>query len=637
FLGSTPASAGRAPSRIAPVFALGSLALCAVTFVQAPKWLPVEVASSKAMIQILEKEEGAEPLGHWWTPLCRLDLVKLPDLEGAPQPINIYQDGDAITVMHSDESWEALRAAQPFMLNQLVYEPQKIRMERGEEPPEALAIGIGGGIDLRFAMEQGASSVLGIELNGDTVGLVGSDPEIVAFNGDVYHQPGVEVVVAEGRSALRRLEQTFDVIELSGTDTYTAGNAGAYVLSESYLYTNEALHDYFERLDPERGTLGMIRLAYDPPRENLRLFAIALTQLRDEFGVEKPSEHGIVIFETVPHPETGEPIRFAGNVFSRTPFEPEALELYAQADLVQFWDAMYVPGMTTEGPFAELARAIDNGTEDEFFADYPWDVRPVGDDSPFFFNFHHWSALFSDSAKTEGWHDLTGGPIGLRIMATLLVQTTLLVTLLVLAPLLLLKREGLRAPGASRHLAYFLGLGAGFMFLEISTIQRLVLYLGHPTYSLTVVLACFLLFAGLGSLVAGRFAAAPGPAIRVVVPLICLGILALTFGAPAILDATLDQSLPVRIGIVAAVLAPVNFLMGMPFPLGLERLKGLAPRLVPWALGVNGGASVVASILCIVIAMEAGFRVVSLLAVAAYGLGALMQLTGSLSPARVGR
>ncbi|MHC4261321.1 MAG: spermidine synthase family protein [Planctomycetota bacterium] len=629
------ASPDREPSRGAGLGALATLGICAVTFVMAPTWLAIEVASSKAMTQMLEYQPEAKVVGQRWTPTCRLDLVKLPDLEGSAQPINIYQDGDAITVMHSDASWAHLRESYPYLLNQLAYEPQRLRVENGEEAPEALAIGIGGGIDLRFALDMGAKSVLGIELNGQTVDLVGG--EWSEFNGDVYTQPGVEVVVGEGRSALRRLDRTFDVIELSGTDTYTAGNAGAYVLSESYLYTAEALRGYFERLDPERGTLGMIRLAYDPPRENLRLFAIALTELRDRFGVEQPSQHAVCIFETVPHELTGEPIRFAGNVFSRTPFQPEALELYAQADLVPEWDVAYIPGQTTEGPFAELAAAIDAGEEEAFYDAYPWDIRPVTDDAPFFFNFHHWSALFEESADTKGWHDLTGGPIGLRIMSTLLIQTSLLVALLVLLPLVALKREGLRAPGAGRHMAYFLGLGAGFMFLEISTIQRLVLYLGHPTYSLTVVLACFLLFAGLGSLVAERFRATPGRAIGIVVPLICLGILALTFLAPSVLDATLARPLPVRIGIVAAILAPVNFLMGMPFPLGLERLKGLAPRLLPWALGVNGGASVVASILCIVIAMEAGFRTVSLLAIAAYGLGALLQLTGSLSPARVGR
>jgi hypothetical protein len=634
FLRSAPDS-GRPVSRGASGLALATLALCALTFLRATEWLPVEVARSKAMTQHLLDVEGAEPVGQRWSPLCRLDLVKMPDRPGDPQPIHIYQDGDAITVMHSDASFASLRAQAPLALNQLAYEPQKLRMARGERAPEALAIGIGGGIDLRFALDQGASSVLGIEINGDTVDLVGR--EWADFNGDVYHKPGVEVRVGEGRSAVRRLERTYDVIQLSGTDTYTAGNAGAYVLSESYLYTSEALREYFEHLDPERGTLGLIRLAYEPPRENLRLMAIALTQLRDHFGVEQPSRHAVVIFEEITHPTTGEIIRFAGNVYSRQPFDQETLDYLSQAEANPNWRIAYLPGLITSGPFAELAAAIDAGTEEAFYADYPWDVRPVDDDRPFFFHFHHWDALFDRSDPAGGWHGLTGGPIGLRILATLLVQTTLLVALLVVLPLLVLRREGLRSPAAGRHLAYFLGLGAGFMFLEISTIQRLVLYLGHPTYSLTVVLACFLLFAGLGSLFAGRFADRPGTVLGPIVAVLCLLILGLALGLPPILEATLHLPLAARVAVVVVLLAPLNFTMGMPFPLGLERLKALSPRLVPWALGVNGGASVVASILCIVIAMETGFRSVMFLALLAYGLGTLLQLTGSLAPARAGR
>lgn len=642
FLRSAPASPVPV-QRGAALASIATLGLCAFAFLNAKTWFPIQVASSKAMAYVLSELEGAEHVGQRWTPLCRLDLVKLPDRPGRPGEINIYQDGDAITVMHSDASFGAWRASAPLALNQLAYEPQKLLVEeQGADGPEALAIGIGGGIDLRFAMEQGASSVLGIEINGGTVELVGE--EWADFNGDVYDQPGVEVRVAEGRSALRRLDRTFDVIELSGTDTYTAGNAGAYVLSESYLYTYEALVEYFEHLDAERGTLGMIRLGYDPPRENLRLFAIALTALRDEFGVERPSDHAAVIFEEVTLPAggpgAGETIRFAGNVFSRQPLSPAALERFSMAELNPDWRIAYLPGRAADpdDPFARLAAAIDAGTEEAFYDAYPWDVRPVTDDAPFFFNFHHWDALFAEPESDSGmWHGLTGGPIGLRIMATLLVQTSVLVAALVILPLIVLRREGLRAPHAGRHLAYFLGLGAGFMFLEISTIQRLVLYLGHPTYSLTVVLACFLLFAGLGSLFAGRFNASPGGAIRVIVPLLCVGILALAFGLQPVLDATLHLDLPLRIGVVALCLGPVNFLMGMPFPLGLQRLKGLAPRLVPWALGVNGGASVVASILCIVIAMEAGFRTVTLLALVAYAVGALLQVSGPLSPARAGR
>jgi hypothetical protein len=299
--------------------------------------------------------------------------------------------------------------------------------------------------------------------------------------------------------------------------------------------------------------------------------------------------------------------------------------------------AHYLPGRT-DGPYAELAAAIEAGTEVAFYDTYQdgqWDITPVSDDAPFFFNFHHWDALFSKGEEAE-WLELTGGPIGLKILATLLVQTSLLVALMVVFPLLILRREGLRAPNAGRHLIYFLGLGAGFMFLEISTIQRLVLFLGHPTYSLTVTLCSFLLFAGLGSLYAGRYIGNEAKALRRIVPILGVVILLLAVVLEFALGAALSFPLPARVAIVMMLLAPMNFLMGMPFPLGLARLKRLEPRLVPWALGVNGGASVVASILCIVIAMEFGFRAVSLLSAAIYVVGAWVFTSGPLGPRKDG-
>jgi predicted MFS family arabinose efflux permease len=164
--------------------------------------------------------------------------------------------------------------------------------------------------------------------------------------------------------------------------------------------------------------------------------------------------------------------------------------------------------------------------------------------------------------------------------------------------------------------------------------QRLVLFLGHPTYSLTVTLSCFLLFAGLGSLFANRFTGRPSRAVRAVIVALVLLLLALTLALDPLLHAALELPFAARVALVVAVLAPLNFLMGMPFPLGLARLQQSAPRLVPWALGVNGGAGVVASILCIVLAMEAGFRAVSLFAALAYGLAVLLATTGPLSPGR---
>ncbi len=613
---------------------LAALVACLVALPFADRLLEVGVAANKAEPFELAKP-GTKKIDEVWTPLCRLDFVEIPPpagAEGTKGQINVYQDGDAVTVMLSDDAWAR---HDPFALNMMAYVPHTVR----GQAPEALAIGIGGGIDLRFALQNGAKSILGIEINGTTVAKVRDTYR--DFNDGIYHRPGVTVEVGEGRSTLRRLERKFDVIQLSGTDTYTAGNSGAYVLSESYLYTSEAVGEYLDHLKPG-GTLGVIRLAHDPPRENLRLLAIALTELRKR-GVEKPSEHAVVIFHEHYYAKAKTTVRFSGLVVSVDPLEDAVLDLYRSADGKGQHRVAYYPGLEDVNPFTQLAHAFDAGEEEAFYASYDFDVRPVGDDSPFFFNFHDWSALWKDGEedgveqpdeeKGDGWNELTGGPVGLKILGSLLVQTTLLTLVLVLLPLLALKGGGrLRTPVAGRALAYFTALGAGFMFLEISTIQRLVLFLGHPTYSLTVTLFCFLFFAGLGSLVAGRIKTEPARALRWIVAGIAVFIAAHAFFLEQVLVAGLALPLLARIAMAAALLAPLNFLMGMPFPIGLTRLKKLEPRLVPWALGANGSASVVGSILCIIVAMESGFRTVSVISLVIYVVGTLVFTTGKLSP-----
>jgi hypothetical protein len=427
---------------------------------------------------------------------------------------------------------------------------------------------------------------------------------------------------------LQRLGQKFDVIILAGADTYTAGAYGAFVLSESYLYTNEAIDVYLDHLTPN-GTVGILRFYDEPHRETLRMFGMALLELRRR-GVAQPSRNVAILRS----------FWSSGTVFSNEPFTDADIELFKRADDAPYEadlnEVIYVPGQDSDDPFTRLAKAVDAGTEEQFFADYEAetdiDARPVTDDSPFFFNFYHMWHMekFENSAFARMFN--TTSPIAPSILRDLLLQILLLVGVLVLAPLAVSERGSLRRPHAFRQLVFFLSIGAAFMFLEISTAQRLVLFLGHPTYSLTVVLFSFLFFAGLGALFSGRFVDRPTRSLRRVGLVLCAMIAVFTVLLPIVLPAMLPLSLPVRIGIATVILAPLNFVMGMPFPLALGRLKRLEPKLVPWAIGANGGASVIGSVLAVILAMETGFTVVAIASFVVYALGILVVTTGPLAP-----
>lgn len=591
-----------------------------------------------------------------WTPLCRLDTLPHPPQPGPdgridprPRQIHVFQDGDAPTVVWSAKQAESLDYDAHFygLGYRLTHEPR------------VLIIGPGGGNDVETALHYGAREVTAVDINGDTLDLVRH--RFGDFTGHVYDRPGVTPVNSEGRSFLRRSDRVWDLLQMSGTDTYAALSSGSYIFSESYLYTVEAFDDFFAHLSDD-GILSIIRFRFEPPREALKLVATAARSLRKS-GVADLRRHFLIVHQTdhqfvrfaedlrrnAADPRAADllgvfglyakaPMRYAVVIARKKPFTAAEAERIAAAlpkmnsELVRH--ELYY-GAATRGEadqrteYARLLEAIARGPEAEaaFYRAYAedpgYDVTPATDDRPFFFNFHSWKDVKFTGSSDSGYEALTGSePIGLYVLAALALQTAAATLLLVILPLL---RLGFAAPsgGSSRTriLAFFASLGLAYLLVEITTIQRLVLYLGHPTYSLTVVLASFLVFSGLGAATAGRARsprrAGVAASLAVVALLALHGLL-----LPGLLEDTLAQGEAARVTIAIAAIAPLAFVMGMPFPCGLAMLRGEAPGLVAWAFGVNGAASVVASILSIVVGMEVGFTVV-------FGLAGVLYLLAS--------
>ena len=211
---------------------------------------------------------------------------------------------------------------------------------------------------------------------------------------------------------------------------------------------------------------------------------------------------------------------------------------------------------------------------------------------------------------------------GYLILFGTLAQALVLSLVLILAPLWLRRRRLGGAAPRSGIAFYFLALGLGFMFIEIAFIQRFILFLGHPLYAVAVVLAGFLVFAGLGSAWSGRAPRSPSVsgaspldlaiAAIALVALLYLALLPPLFGALVALPDLL------KVGIALLLIAPLAFGMGMPFPIGLARIAGQSPDLVPWAWGINGCASVLSAILAPILAIHLGFTAVVVIAVGLY-------------------
>ncbi|MDP6705631.1 MAG: SAM-dependent methyltransferase [Alphaproteobacteria bacterium] len=479
--------------------------------------------------------------------------------------------------------------------------------------PEVLVLGAGGGEDVLRGLYHRARRIEAVELNGDLISL--ARERHGAFAGHLYERPEVTVHIADARGFIAATRQRFDLIQLPLSGT----SAGAGALGESYLYTVEAFERYLDRLAPG-GWLAVTRHVKLPPRDSLKLVATAREAL-GRTGVEDARARLVLIRS------------WATTTLAIKNGTIAAPDIAAIRDFVtaRGFDLVYHPGMVRgeANRFNLLAEpAFHDGTvallgpEAGAFQDrYKFDLRPARDDRPYFFDFFRWRALPEVLAASR-----LGGAVlldwGHLILVATLLQAAVFALLLILAPLVLIERRLPRTRAKVRAAAYFLLIGLAFLFIEIASIQRFVLFLGHPLYALAVVLAAFLVFAGLGSGASARLAARrPADALGLAV----LAIAVLTLGhvwlLPTAFEALGGLAVAAKIALAVILIAPLAFAMGMPFPIVLARLRETMPDFVPWAWGVNGAASVLAAVLAALLAMAFGFGAVALLALVCY-LGA---------------
>ncbi len=543
-----------------------------------------------------------------WTPFSRIDVMWQPGMKGQawglsgayqgplPEQRFITIDAAAMTAINH---WQGTREELAWvnaLPSSLVY--------RLQEKPHVLLIGPGGGVDVLVAWYNQASQITAAEINPLIVDIM--QHKYREFSGGLYSDfPEIQIHVAEGRNFVARSRDRYDVIQFSQVDTWAAAAAGAYSLTENYLYTQDAFRDYLNHLT-DHGMLAIGRWYFDPPGQPLRLVTIGTAALQ-AMGVSDPSQHFIVV-------RAGDTSTV---IMKKSPFTSEEIARIRAITEPLYFQVLYAPDMLNQAgnPFVDFFNAED---KEAFYAQYPLDVSPTSDDKPFFFEYYGWT----------NFGTFRSGKLTLTI---LLIQAILLATGLILWPLWRFRREGLSTRGTKRFLLYFLALGAGFIFIEIGLMQRLILFLGHPTFALSVVLFALLIFSGVGSFLSSKWVAQdkdPRQALRWVIPALAVLMILDIFLLPPVLRAGLGWSIGVRIPFAVLLIAPLGLLMGMPFPLGFRLVAAVNQPLAPWAWGVNGFASVVGSILSVMLAQTIGFSLVMALAVIIYliGLGALLSL-----------
>jgi len=496
------------------------------------------------------------------------------------------------------------------------------------EDQDVLIVGLGGGTDIITALFHDSRSITGVEINQSMIDV--TNKHFANFIGNPYQDPRVNIIYSEGRSHIRRSSSKYDIIQMSGVDTWTALSSGAYVMSESYIYTTDAMREYFEHLT-DHGTLSIIRWLFWPPREMLRLCTQAVEVLRS-MGVKNPENNIVVIGDGA----------LASILIKKTAFTWSELNglidstkdtinnriIYAPGFSagIDYYKPLFVHHNFSEHDgysfikkgFAAYFETVEKGTDKKFMDTYEYNIDPVNDDRPFFFRYYKWKHLFTSDHQSGG-SPVDSMPIGLLILSLSLIQAIFFSIMLIIIPLFFMnKKERTYSPFS--QIIYFFMIGTGFMFIEMSLIQQFVLFLGNPADAIAVTIMILLFFAGMGSLLSRKILIKFGEKniFRTMILLFPLVILLYASVVPAFTHKFMHLSFSMRVFASAIILAPLGFLLGQFFPTGLTIVGEKNSGFIPWAYAVNGVASVIASILAIILAMVYGFTFVFVLAAFCY-------------------
>ncbi len=472
------------------------------------------------------------------------------------------------------------------------------------ERQNAAIIGVGGGRDVLSALISGISQVTGVEINPVFVNLLLHEPEFSEFVG-LNKIDGVTLIVDEGRSWFARSGETFDVIQMSLIDTWAATGAGAFTLSENGLYTVEAWQIFLRRLNPN-GVFTVSRW-YSPQvvAETGRMVSLAVAALM-ESGAKNPRDH---IFLAA----SG---KIATLIVSRSGFNVDELQSLKTVTRRLQFDRLIVPD---EKPTSDVLRNIVNARNrselERYTRSLRLDLTPPTDERPFFFNqLPLYAAAKVVAAVLSG--QARGVSYGNIFATATLVMLFIIALGFVVAVILIPLRPALKDVGArlaGGGTAYFMLIGIGFMLIEIGFLQRFSVFLGHPIYSLSIVLFSLILSTGIGSLVSD-YVGIENKA-RFTLWAIATGgyILAQVFWVPPLLLSLDSGSLGLRGLVSVAVILPAGVLMGYGFPTGMRFISAVDRRPTPWFWGINGASGVLAS------AVAVGCSI-------AYGIGTTLTL-----------
>jgi spermidine synthase len=538
---------------------------------------PDQLFTPKPLPRQLNERANTQVIHTRWDAFGRVDVLE--DGDRLNQRL-VFIDGAAGSVMYSYPQNQVELAELQDDLGYFPFETAS--------PKNVLIIGPGGGKDILFAHLADTQDITAVEISS---GIVSTLHEFSAFNGDLATLPGVDLIIGEGRSYLRRSDECFDMIYLSEVTSLSVELAG-YMLAENYIYTTEAIHDYLAHLTPDGW---LIFKLYDEFTLT-RAFTTVVQALMERGSSQAHAVRQVVVVLDPQLVSSTEPFREPLLMVASQPLDSDqGMSLLAQIQNRGFIP-VFVPHALEQGQLGSLVQG--SSTLDAMITGFErGDVSPTTDNAPFFYEFEF------------------GLPLLLRRFLLGLVGITL-ISLIYLA----WRQRIQMLPNYWQYSSYFVALGIGFLLLEAGVIQRLSLFLGHPTRSLSVVLLALLIGGGVGSYLS-HFIKNSRMGMFASIGVVVLAMIYL-FGIPVLLDKTLHWPLWGRIMTSWVLLLPLGMFMGVPFP---SELRKVLKDFVPLAWGVNGLGTVLGAVGAMALAMTVGFNSLFLVG------GGLYLLAGFLS------
>ena len=615
--------------RLPPGLAVGlCAAVLALSAVLWPLSLRIDQYKGLAHLRRLESQSDAQHILTRHSPRARLDVYDSEFLHQTlflsltadsvpPAQLAILADGHPVGTVFKIRSADQA----PVLDYAIMSVPYRLK-----ERPSVLLLGETGGVNVWLARRYRASHVTAVQRNPQLVQVL-TGP-LADMGGGVLTLPDVEAVARDPRLFVEQAEARYDIIQLVRAEGMAAGVSNLLSLHEDFLLTREDLALCLRRLR-QGGLLAVTRGVQAPPRDNIKILA-TLAEALESMGIRSPGDHIVqlrnylgVMTMASPTPIEAETLARLVSICNELEFDLE-WPPHPEVDLARpFHGILAKPPGEDYTYYHYAARQIFSPEREQFFRSWRYNVRPASDDSPYFYNFFRWKSLPA-FIEAHGNLWLQRMELGYVVVVAALVEVVLVGAVLILLPLRWLRRRATAARGRLPTLVYFTLLGIAFMLLEMVLILKFTHFLGDPILSAAGMLSAFLIFSGLGSAMSRRLCGTPLRAIGAA----AVGIAVLAIAGTLLLDGifSLAASWPTaaRFTLSIALVAPLAFMMGWPFPNGLSCVRRGSGPLVPLAWGVNGFASVAGPPTAVLLAVAGGFRAVMLLAAVLYGCAGLV-------------